>query len=69
MKEAQDGLIARTLADRFVSSIIVARELGSLSIKKMPGLSLTSRATLRHNQLVRNDVPCETIVAQPMTSG
>jgi hypothetical protein len=69
MGEAQGLLIATTPVYRFLSSIIGARELCSASIKKMPALALTSRATLRHNHLVREHVHCEKIFAQPMTSG
>jgi hypothetical protein len=38
------------------------------ALKKGAGISLTRLATLRHNQIVRESVHGEKVLAQPMTS-
>jgi hypothetical protein len=41
---------------------------GLFALKKGAGIALTRLAALRHNQMVREYVHCEKVLAQPMTS-
>jgi hypothetical protein len=53
---------------RFLVSSIGAAHHSSRQHKKGAGFALTRLATLRHNNLVRECVHCEKVLAQPMTS-
>jgi hypothetical protein len=50
-------------------SVRAARHLCCAMLKKGAGLALTTLATLRHNTFVHQYVHCESVLAQPMTSG